>query len=142
MGVYNEDATDLLIISYANGLRLSLRAAKRLEDEHGIRVRVLDLRWLVPLPFDAIEEHATACDAVLVADESRSTGGGISDAVIAYLAKRQIGGKLGSVEAADCYIPLGPAANLMLLSEDDIYQEALAMKGVPPRTATAEGANS
>ena len=30
VGVYNSEASDALIVSYANGLRLSLRAAKRL----------------------------------------------------------------------------------------------------------------
>jgi len=125
VGVYNESATDLLIPTYANGVRLSLRAAKCLEDEHGISARVLDLRWLQPLPHDALMHHARECKAVLVADECRATAGGIADAVVAKLAESRYTGRLSSVRAADSFVPLGPAADLVLLSEDDIVRAAL-----------------
>jgi len=118
------EPVDLVIFSYANGLRLSLRAARRLAGEHNIKVRVVDLRWLAPLPFDAIEAHAALAQNVLVADECRATGGGINDAVIARLAKRGFPGRLSSVSAADSFIPLGPAANLVLLSDDEIFDAA------------------
>ena len=84
--MYGEDARQLLIVSYANGLRFALRAARRLEREHGIRARVLDLRWLSPLPFAAVERHARECVAVLVADEGRATGG-VAEALVAHLAE-------------------------------------------------------
>jgi 2-oxoisovalerate dehydrogenase E1 component len=127
VGLYGPEATDLLIVSYANGLRFSLRAAKRLKDAHGIEARVLDLRWLSPLPFAALEEHAAACDAVLVADEARATGGGIADAVVAHLAKQGMAQRIDAVTSADSFIPLGPAADLVLLSEDEIFDAALAL---------------
>jgi 2-oxoisovalerate dehydrogenase E1 component len=125
VGVYHPEHTDALIVTYANGLRMSLRAARRLGTEHGVRVRVLDLRWLHPLPVEAVREHAAQCKAVLVADECRATGAGIADAVIADLAERGYGRPLRSVRAADSYVPLGPAADLVLLSEDEIYAAAL-----------------
>lgn len=125
--VYHADATDLLIVSYANGLRLSLRAAKVLREQHGIRSRVLDLRWLNPLPVEAILEHAGKCGNVLVADECRKTGGGIADATVALLAEAGYSGRLRSVRAVDTFIPLGPAANLVLISDQQIVQTALAM---------------
>ena len=50
VGVYDTDAPDLLIVSYANGLRLSLQAQAILKRDHGLAARVLDLRWLNPLP--------------------------------------------------------------------------------------------
>lgn len=127
VGVHAPDATDLVIFSYANGYRLALRAARRLEAEDGVRARVVDLRWLQPLPFEAIVEHATACDAVLVADECRATGGGIADALIAHLAELALGKPVASVRAADTYVPLGPAADLVLLSETDIVERARRM---------------
>ncbi len=123
VGIYHEDAKDLLIVSYANGLRLSLRAARRLR-EAGIRARVLDLRWLNPLPLDAIHRHAAECGRVLVADECRATGGGVADAVIAALAESGFRGPLRSVRSVDTYIPLAAAANLVLLSEDQIVAAA------------------
>ena len=78
---------DLLIVSYANGLRLSLQAQRRLAEEHGVRARVLDLRWLNPLPSEALRQHAAEAGAVLVVDECRRTGGGVADAIIADLAE-------------------------------------------------------
>ncbi|MBW3619700.1 MAG: MFS transporter [Actinobacteria bacterium] len=122
------DGGDVLIVSYANGLRMSLRAARRLTDDHGVRATVLDLRWLNPLPLDAVREHAARCAAVLVADECRATGGGIADAVVADLARAGTGGRLGSVCSRDSYVPLGPAADTVLLSEDDIVSGVLALR--------------
>jgi 2-oxoisovalerate dehydrogenase E1 component len=116
-----------LIVSYANGLRLSLRAARRLKEELGIDARVLDLRWLNPLPFDVIRLHADECDRVLVADECRATGGGIADAVIASLAEEGFKGTMRSVRAVDSYVPLGAAANLVLISEEQILAAARAI---------------
>ena len=127
VGIYHEEASDVLVVSYANGLRLALRAARRLEREHGLRARVLDLRWLNPLPLPAFERHARACRAVLVADECRATGGGVADALVAHLAERGYPGRLGSVRAADSYVPLGPATATVLIGEDDIVQGAVRL---------------
>ena len=127
VGVYNPEATDALIVSYANGLRLSLRAAKKLKDEHGINARVLDLRWLNPLPMEAVKRHADECGRVIVADECRATGGGIAEAIIASLAETGFEGRLNSVRAVDSYVPLAAAANLVLISEEQIIE---AVKGV------------
>jgi 2-oxoisovalerate dehydrogenase E1 component len=128
VGVHHPTASDLLIVTYGNGLRLSLRAARRLS-QHGIGARVLDVRWVVPLPTDAIAEHAAECGTVLVADECRRTGGGIADAVIAGLAESGFGGRMGSVRSHDTYVPLGPAADTVLLSEDDIVDAAYELAG-------------
>jgi 2-oxoisovalerate dehydrogenase E1 component len=126
VGVYPQEAAeakDLLIVSYGNGLRLSLRAARAAKEKFGISARVLDLRWLNPLPIDVIKQHAQECGRVLVADECRATGGGIADAVIAALAESGFKGELRSVRAVDSYVPLGAAANLVLISEKQIEDE-------------------
>ncbi len=122
IGVYYPEAKDVMIVSYANGLRLSLRAARTLRDEFGMTARVVDLRWLNPLPFEAIRQHAEECGRVLVADECRTTGGGIADAVIASLAEGGFKGTMRSVRAVDSYVPLGAAANLVLISEQQIVE--------------------
>ncbi|HUR29366.1 MAG TPA: thiamine pyrophosphate-dependent enzyme, partial [Planctomycetota bacterium] len=124
VGVTHEEHRDLLIVSYANGHRLSLRAAKTLREAHGLRARVLDLRWLAPLPLEAVREHARACGAVLVVDECRATGGGIADALIADLAEHAYPGKLRSVRAADSYVPLGGATAAVLVQETQIVAAA------------------
>ena len=107
---------DLLVLTYANGVPMSLRAVRAA----GVEARVLDLRWLAPLPFDAIDREAETARAILVVDECRATGGGIADAVVAHLAERGFGGRLRSVRAADSFIPLGPAADCVLVREEEI----------------------
>lgn len=124
VGVHHPDAADLLIISYANGMRMSLRAARRLEAETGKRARVVDLRWLNPLPVEALRAHAAECKRVLVVDECRATGAGIADAVIADLAEHGYQGRIKSVRGLDSYIPLADAANLVLIDEEQILEAA------------------
>jgi 2-oxoisovalerate dehydrogenase E1 component len=129
VGLYGAEHTELLIVGYANGLRLSLRAARTLEREHGLRARVLDLRWLNPLPFEPVREHARRCGGrVLVVDECRATGGGVAEALIADLAEHGAGTKLASVRAADSFVPLGPAASSVLVGEAEIVARALASR--------------
>ena len=89
------EGEDLTILSYANGLWMSLRVAKRLEQQHGIRCRVVDLRWLNPLPIDDMVEAAEATGTVLVVDEGRRTGG-VAEGVMAALAERIPGIRLAA----------------------------------------------
>jgi len=132
VGVYEPDGgatPDVLLATYGNGVRLSLQAARRLRDEHGVAARILDARWLNPLPFDALREHGAAIGSVLVVDECRRTGGGVADAIVADLAEAGIGRRLGSVRAADSFVPLGTAANSVLVGVDEIVSGALAAVG-------------
>ncbi len=123
VGVYHPKAKDLLIVTYGNGVRLSLRAARMLAEKK-IAARVLDARWLNPLPLESIKKHAVACGRVLVADECRATAGGIADAVIAALAEAGFDGPMASVRAVDTYVPLAAAANLVLISDRQIAEAA------------------
>lgn len=116
----------MLIVTYGNGVRMSLRAARELAGE-GIGARVLDLRWLNPLPVEEVRRHAEACGRVLVADECRRTGGGIADAVVADLVEHGFGGPVATVRSHDSYVPLGPAADLVLLSQDAVTAAARAL---------------
>ena len=109
------DGTDLTIVTFGNGLRMSLRAAARLAAD-GIGCRVLDLRWLAPLPADDILREAAATGRVLVADETRRTGG-VSEGVLTALADAGFSGRIARVTSEDSFIPLGDAAATVLLSE-------------------------
>jgi 2-oxoisovalerate dehydrogenase E1 component len=128
VGLHGEtdDNADLLLISYANGLRLSIQAAKRLAEEHDLRARVLDLRWLNPLPTEAIRAQASGIGTVVVVDECRATGGGVADAIIADLAEHRVAKRLGSVRAVDSFVPLGPATAAVLVGVDQIVAAAVA----------------
>jgi 2-oxoisovalerate dehydrogenase E1 component len=119
VGVYDATEHDqLTILTYGNGVWMSLRVAQRLRKE-GIHVRTIDLRWLQPLPVEAMIEHARATGRVLVIDECRRTGG-MAESIMAALAESCTDIPLTRVTGDDCYIPLGAAANLVLVQEDDI----------------------
>jgi 2-oxoisovalerate dehydrogenase E1 component len=111
---------DVTIITFGNGVRLSLRAAARLADE-GINCRVLDLRWIGPLPVADIIRESAATGRVLVVDETRRSGG-VGEGVIAALVDAGYVGVARRVAAVDSFIPLGPAARHVLVSEEQIMQ--------------------
>ncbi|MFI0481210.1 thiamine pyrophosphate-dependent enzyme [Actinomadura sp. 9N215] len=113
---------DLTLVTFANGLLMSLRAARRLE-ARGVRCRVLDLRWLAPLPTGDLLREARATGAVLIADETRRTGG-VSEAVLTALADGGFQGRTARVTSEDSFIPLGDAAHHVLLSETAIEEAA------------------
>jgi 2-oxoisovalerate dehydrogenase E1 component len=63
---------------------------------------------------------------VLVADETRRSGG-VAEAVIAALADAAFGGVVRRVASADSFVPLGDATRFVLLTEDEIERESLAL---------------
>ena len=116
------DGADLTVVTFGNGLRMSLRVAKRLGDR-GIGVRVVDLRWLAPLPVDDVLREAGVTGAVLVVDETRRTGG-VSEGVVAALVDAGFSGRVARVCSEDSFVPLGDAALTVLVSEDDVERAA------------------
>jgi 2-oxoisovalerate dehydrogenase E1 component len=114
---------DLAIVTWGNGLRMSLRVARRLA-EHSVASRVVDLRWLAPLPLDDILRAARETGRVLVVDETRRTGG-VSEGVLAALVDAGFDGRMARVASKDSFVPLGDAATLVLVSEDEIEAAAL-----------------
>lgn len=119
LGIHDEPAPDptsplLALVTWGNGVRMSRQVAAALADE-GIATRVIDLRWVAPLAHGEVRAAIADCDAVLVVDEARATGGGIADAVVADLARHGWTKPLDSVASLDSFIPLGPAADLVLL---------------------------
>src|SRR5450631_1039411 len=116
------DGQDLTIITFANGLYLSMRVARRLA-RSGIVARILDLRWLAPLPVQDILREGNATGKVLIVDETRRSGG-VSEGVITALVDEHFTGSIARVTSQDSLIPLGDAALQVLLSEDSIEQAA------------------
>jgi 2-oxoisovalerate dehydrogenase E1 component len=116
------DGTDLCLVSWANGLFMSLRVAARLAAS-GIGCRVVDLRWLAPLPLADVLRAARACGRVLVVDETRRSGG-VSEGVLTGLLDAGFGGRMARVTSQDSFIPLGDAAEHVLVSEADIEAAA------------------
>ncbi|NNF51810.1 MAG: MFS transporter, partial [Gammaproteobacteria bacterium] len=121
--IYSPEATDLLIITFGNGVPMALRTARALKQSRNKKVRVMDLRWLKPLNKAAIAEHARACDKTLVLDEGRRTGG-ISEEIFTALDEARVEKPKARVTGEDTYIPLAAAANLVLPSDEQALSAA------------------
>jgi 2-oxoisovalerate dehydrogenase E1 component len=119
------DGTDLTIVTFGNGVRMSLQAARALAAD-GIGSRVLDLRWLAPLPFEDLLRAAGATGRVLVADETRRTGG-VSEGVITTLIDAGFTGRIARVASEDSFVPLGGAAAAVLIAPESVEEAARDM---------------
>ena len=85
------EGTDITAISYGYTLQLTLQAAERMKQEHGVEVEVVDLRILSPLDKDTILGSVAKTNrAVIVHEDHRTLG--IGAEISAILAE----------EAFDC----------------------------------------
>ncbi|MDQ1482429.1 MAG: 2-oxoisovalerate dehydrogenase component, partial [Actinomycetota bacterium] len=121
------DHPDLTVVTFGNGVPMSLRVAGRLADQ-GVGVDVLDLRWLAPLPVRDLLESARQTGRVLVVDETRHSGG-VGAGVLAALVEGGFDGPMARVCSQDSFIPLGAAAQHVLLNSDDIEKAAMTLAG-------------
>lgn len=134
--VLEEANPDLVVLTYGNGVYLALRAAKKLAAE-GVRTRVCDLRWLMPLDRALCLKQAREVGRVLVLDECRRTAGP-SEEILAAFVDERVEVLCVRVTAKDTYVPLGPAANLVLPSEEEVVAAALELvrdQGLAPTQA-------
>lgn len=120
-------AEDLTILTFGNGVRMSLRVAAQLAGD-GVGSRVVDLRWLAPLPVADIIRESAATGRVLIVDETRRSGG-VGEGVIAALLDAGYVGAARRIASVDAFIPIGPAAKHVLVSEESITQGARALLG-------------
>ena len=116
---------DLTILTFGNGVRMSLRAATQLAAS-GVGSRVVDLRWLAPLPVADILRESAATGRVLVVDETRRSGG-VGEGILAALVDGGYVGVARRVASVDSFVPLGPAATFVLVGEDSIIQGARSL---------------
>ncbi len=122
--VYQEDANDLVIFTYGNGVPMSLRAAREIGKKHGWKVRVVDLRWLVPLNEGFIAEQARTAKRIVIVDEGRHSAG-VGEGMITAIAEAGFASRpFQRVVGVDTYTPLAGAALLVLPGDEDIVKAA------------------
>lgn len=120
------DGEQLAIISYGNGYYLSRQAEQALTAQ-GFRLRVLDLRTLVPLNIDLIIKALAGCKKVLIVDECRRRGS-LSEELFTALHEAKPGHfQVSRLCAQDSFIPLGAAAYTVLPSAQQIIEQALEL---------------
>lgn len=114
----------LAILTYGNGHFLSQQAAPLLA-QSGIKTRIIDMRWLAPVPTQGILDALTGAEKVLVVDECRQTGGQ-SEALISMLHDNCALPK-ARLAAEDSFIATGPAYAATMPSRDSIVAAAKAL---------------
>ncbi|TAL64413.1 MAG: MFS transporter [Legionella sp.] len=126
VGVYGEGET--VILTYANGYYLSRQAAKVLAEKHEIPVKIVDLRWLSPLPKEAILKEVAKAKRVLIVDEGRESAS-LSEGIITLLMEEASSRlKIKRITGKDCFIPLGTAWQYVLPSQESIVEAVIALQ--------------
>ena len=120
------DGKDLAILTFGNGAYLARQAARRLNEE-GTKTRIIDMRWLSPLPVEAIVDAVAGCKHVLIVDETRRTGG-VAEALMALLAEHT-DVPHARLTAEDSFIATGPAYAVTMPSADGIVSAAKQLAG-------------
>jgi 2-oxoisovalerate dehydrogenase E1 component len=118
--------TDLAMLTFGNGAYLAAQALPILAGK-GVAARIVDLRWLSPLPERAILEALAGCSAVLIVDETRRSGG-VAEGLMALLGE-QCELPDARLTAEDSFIPTGPAYAATMPSRDSIVEAAVALLG-------------
>ena len=117
------EGTDVSIITFGATVRRSVVAAKKLEEEHGISVEVLDLRSLSPYDWEGIAQSVSKTSrALVVYEDTRSWGYGaeiaarISDELFEFLDS-----PVRRVAALDTFVAYSPPLEDEILPQvDDI----------------------
>lgn len=126
VGVYGEGET--VILTYANGYYLSRQAEKVLRETHGIFVKIVDLRWLSPLPKKAILKEIAKAKRILIVDEGRQSGS-ISEGLVTLLVEEASPRlRIKRITGKDCFIPLGTAWQYLLPSQESIIEAVIALQ--------------
>ncbi|HEU4857986.1 MAG TPA: thiamine pyrophosphate-dependent enzyme [Rhodanobacteraceae bacterium] len=127
--VYNPKARDLVIFTFGNGVPMALRAAREIEQRHKWKVRVVDLRWLVPLNDPFIVAEAKTAKRIIVLDEGRKSAG-VGEGIITAIVEGGLGATpVARVVGADTYTPLAGAALLVLPGDADVVAAADKLSG-------------
>ncbi|MGL4281724.1 MAG: dehydrogenase E1 component subunit alpha/beta [Albidovulum sp.] len=125
VGVHGS-GSDLAIVTFGNGYYLSRQAEARLA-EAGVKARVIDMRWLSPLPADALVEAVKGAKRILIVDETRHSGG-VAEALMALFTERT-DVPHARITAEDSFIATGPAYAATMPSADGIFAAAMQLMG-------------
>ena len=118
------DGTDLAIVSFGNGIYISNQSSTALTS-HKISTRIIDARWLSPLPKAALTAAVQGCKRILIVDETRHSGG-VAEALMAHFHETT-SAKLARVTAEDSFIATGPAYAATMPSAESITKAALEL---------------
>lgn len=121
------NSNNLAIVTFGNGYYLSRQAQHILQTQYQLEIKVIDLRWLSPLPWDALCQTLQTVSNILIVDESRETGS-LSEGLLTGLYERLDPlPTLSRITGLDSFIPLGQAWQYVLPSRDAIVERCLQL---------------
>ncbi len=119
-----KEGNDLTVVSYGVSMWDSVLAAKKLEEEFGYSVEVIDIRTIIPLDEETIFRSVKKTNKVIVIHEDTLTGGFGAEiaARIADNCFQYLDGPVKRIAAKDTHIPYAPVLeNEVLPSRQQIY---------------------
>lgn len=119
-----KEGKDITVVSYGVSMWDSVLAAKKLEEESGYSVEVVDIRTIIPLDEETIFRSVKKTNKVIVIHEDTLTGGFGAEiaARIADNCFQYLDGPVRRIAAKDTHIPYAPILeNEVLPSRQQIY---------------------
>ena len=120
----------LTILSYGNGLYLSLRAKKEIEKKIDETIQIIDLCWLSNIEINNLLKQIGNCSSVLIVDECRKSGCYGEGLMVDLLKENKIGLKVDLHAADNSFISLGEGSTSTLPSKSSIIEAAYRLLGV------------
>ena len=119
------DGRFLTILTYGNGLYLSLQAQKDIEKKLGRKIKIIDLMWISDVNYNNLLKEISPCKNILIVDECRRSGCHGEGIITNLILKSKKPLNLSLHAAEDSFISIGNAATATLPSKDSIVQNAL-----------------
>jgi len=119
-----KEGNDLTVVSYGLSMWDAVLAAKKLEEESGYSVEVIDIRTIIPLDEETIFRSVKKTNKVVVIHEDTLTAGFGAEiaARIADSCFQFLDGPIKRIAAKDSHIPYAPVLeNAVLPSRQQIY---------------------
>ena len=125
-GEYGE-GKKLIIISYGNGLYLSLQAKKEIEEKINNKIKVIDLRWLSEINVNKLLDSFGNCRKILIVDECRRNGCHAEGLMSELLGETKKSLNIRFHAAENSFIPIGKASTVTLPSKESIIKNSLEL---------------
>jgi 2-oxoisovalerate dehydrogenase E1 component len=119
-----KEGNDITVVSYGVSMWDSVFAAKKLEEEFGYSVEVIDIRTIIPLDEETIFRSVKKTNKMIVIHEDTLTGGFGAEiaARIADNCFQYLDGPVRRIAAKDAHIPYAPILESAVLpSRSQIY---------------------
>lgn len=120
-----KEGTDLTVVSWGVSFWDAMLAAKKLEEEEGYSVEVIDIRTIIPLDEETIYNSVKKTNKVIIIHEDTFTAGFGAEiaARISDNCFRFLDAPVKRIAAKDSHIPYSPILeNAVLPNRDEIYK--------------------